>query len=74
MLRSRGAYFDVNGLHAMRAVESYVTAYGAESTVRRHRCVLFLLAQGNGDETVTPHENARGRPPTQTCGSSEDPL
>ena len=44
------------------------------SAIRRHRRVLLLLAQGDGDETVTPHKDARGGPPAQACGGSEDTL
>lgn len=47
----------------MRAAETYVTVYGAVLAIRWHRRVLFLLAQGDGDETIAPHENTRRRPP-----------
>lgn len=56
----------------MRAAETYVTVYGAVLAIRWHRRVLFLLAQGDGDETIAPHENTRRRPPARACSSGED--
>jgi hypothetical protein len=31
--RKPGAYFDVDGLYAIGTIESYITTYGAESTI-----------------------------------------
>jgi hypothetical protein len=57
-------YFDVDGLHALGAAESYVTRYYAVSAIRWHRRVRVLLAKGKCDETIAPQEHARWRSPT----------
>ena len=66
------AYSDVDGLHALGAVEAYVPVYRAVSAVRGHVRVRLLLAQRDSDGAVSAHKNARGRPPAQACSGRED--
>lgn len=66
------AYFDVDALHALCAVESYVARYNAVSAIRWHGRVWVLVAKGKCDETIAPQENARWRSPARACSGGED--
>lgn len=63
------AYFYVDGLHSLGAAECYITGYYALSAIRWHRRVLFLVAKGERDDTIAPHEHTSWHSPAWACNS-----
>jgi hypothetical protein len=68
---SAPAYLDMDRVHAPGATEADVACDRIAAAIGGPRSVFLLASQCDGDEVVSPHENASGPRSPQECGGGE---